>query len=93
MNMNNLEMVICFEFMRTKLINEGNYMDAEQIENMDISISQLWASVTLEDLKASGDSIGDYIKSVLKNNGLSFSDKRCYSYLEDAIIELMNAHF
>lgn len=93
MNMSNLELVICFEFMRCKLVNEGNYLNTEQLENMDNSIGQLWASVTREDLKASGDSICEYIKSVLKSNGLSFSDKRCYNYLEDSIIDLINSYF
>lgn len=92
--MNNLAYAIINDFLRCRYVNETEELNEKQLDLLNKFVDDSYALVTKEDMAivANYVTFKEYILDVLKDNNLSFSDKRCYSYFVDSVKLIINAN-
>lgn len=98
--MKNLHFAIICSYNCVKHLNELEELTEEQQELLFDLECMAWSKVTADDMQEINFN-GDYaplhqaikkeVLEVLKNNKLTFGDRRCYGYLIDSICEIMRA--
>lgn len=83
-----LDFIIIAEWFRTKLLNETIELNEEQKEIIENMVDKVYLQFNSEELSDIED-MREYVENVLKKYNLSFTDKRCYTYLYDAIFYKM----
>ncbi len=101
--MNTLDFAIITDFTVCKMFNEVEEMDDTQkelyINLSDVAHSNISKKDYTDFLSAYDDNISfgemvrDRTNKVLNENNLSFTDKRCYSYLHDGLYETLRNLF
>lgn len=88
--MDNLKYAIINDFLRCKYMNETEELNEKQVDLLNKFVDDSYALVTKEDMNIVENyvSFKEYILDVLNDNGLSFIDKRCYSYFVDSVKDI-----
>ena len=86
-NIKNIEVAIINEFIRCKYLNEGE-ANEKQIEILNAITDKSYSLITEQDIYEIDD-ISKVISETLKKYNLSFTDSRCYSYLNDAVYSMI----
>lgn len=96
--MNTLHYAIILDFQRTKFMNECEELNETQFNLINDMTDKAYSLISKSDFKAMLSEneetsfytdVKNTIDKVLKENGLSFSDKRCYSYLYDGVYDML----
>lgn len=96
--MNTLHYAIILDFQRCKFMNECEELNEHQIDLLNDTTDKAYSLITKNDFNSmlsENEDISFYtdvkntIDKVLKEYNLSFSDKRCYSYLYDGVYDIL----
>ena len=83
-----LDFIIIAEWFRTKLLNETIELNEQQTETIENMVDKVYSQFNNEEL-SDIENMREYIENTLEKYNLSFIDKRCYTYLYDAIFYKM----
>lgn len=96
--MNTLHYAIILDFQRTKLLNDCEDLNNEQMQVLNDMTDKAYSLITETDYRnmlseneenTFYTDVKNEVNKVLKEYNLSFFDNRCYSYLYDGVYDML----